>query len=101
MWNRQRLRLRLLPKGNSPHPLNECGACGEDFSSARNFDLHRVGVHAYTYGEGVKMEPMREDGRRCLGVDEFEALGLALDKRGRWSHSERVAQTRARFAEAL
>ena len=24
------------------------------------------GKHAYTYSEGVKMEPMREDGRRCL-----------------------------------
>jgi hypothetical protein len=45
------------------NPLNQCGACGCDFTSVRLFDAHRVGNHGYTYSEGVKMTPMREDGR--------------------------------------
>jgi hypothetical protein len=35
-------------------PLNECGACGHDFTSVELFDRHRVGKHAYMYSEGAK-----------------------------------------------
>jgi len=79
------------------HPANQCGACGEDFSSLRNFDRHRVGVHEYTYSEGLKLEPIREDGRRCLDADEIQALGLVRDKNGRWSDPEATARAQAAF----
>ena len=44
----------------------ECTACGLVFNSDGGFDAHRVGKHAYTFLEGMRMEPPREDGRRCL-----------------------------------
>jgi hypothetical protein len=65
-------------------PMNQCGACGLDFSSVSGFDKHRVGKHAYLYAEGLRMNPPREDGRRCLSVSELEAAGMAQDARGRW-----------------
>ena len=66
-------------------PSNECGACGLDFSSLSGFESHRVGKHAYTYSQGVRMEPMREDGRRCLTADELTARGMAQNALGRWT----------------
>lgn len=68
--------------------MNVCGACGLDFSSVKGFDAHRVGKHAYTYSQGAKMDPPREDGRRCLSVEELEAAGFAQDVRGRWGSTE-------------
>jgi hypothetical protein len=66
--------------------VNVCGACGLDFGSVRAFDAHRVGVHAYTYPEGLRMTPPRDNGRRCLTSDELSALpGFARNARGRWS----------------
>jgi len=56
-------------------PLSYCTTCGRDFSGDRMFDRHRVGVHAYTLSEGLRMDPPREDGRRCLYPDEMLALG--------------------------
>jgi hypothetical protein len=53
--------------------MNLCRACGLDFGSISAFDTHRVGKHAYTYSEGVLMDPVREDGRRCLSAAEIEA----------------------------
>ena len=82
-------------------PLNECASCGADFSSLRNFDKHRVGVHEYTYSEGLKMEPMREDGRRCLDVDELDALGLIRDKHGRWADPLATSKARDSFGRSL
>lgn len=64
--------------------MNLCRPCGEDFSSVGSFDAHRVGEHDYTLHEGLKMEPPREDGRRCLTVDEMEEAGWDKDKHGRW-----------------
>lgn len=58
---------------------NECCSCGLDFGSVSAFDRHRIGVHEYTYREGLHMEPERLDGRRCL--DESEILALT-DKAG-------------------
>ncbi len=77
--------------------MNQCGSCGRDFASVAAFDSHRRGVHAYTYSEGVKMEPLREDGRRCLWPEEFAKVGLALDERGRWQLAEQAAKARAHF----
>lgn len=80
--------------------MNLCTACDLDFSSVRAFDAHRVGVHAYTYAEGLRMRPPRENGRRCLTVAELETtldkagdLLFGLDARGRWGlvkHRESV-----------
>ena len=62
-----------------PHdyiPLNGCASCGRDFTSLASFDRHRVGRHAYTFDEGLRLDPPREDGRRCLDADELLAAGL-------------------------
>lgn len=50
----------------------------------RAFDTHRVGRHAYTFAEGLRMDPIREDGRRCLDIPELCDAGMAQDARGRW-----------------
>jgi hypothetical protein len=67
--------------------MNLCRGCGQDFGSVKAFDAHRVGVHAYTYTEGLAMDPPREDGRRCLSVEEMEAAQFVRNSRGRWSLS--------------
>ena len=56
-------------------PLSYCTSCERDFSGDRMFDRHRVGVHAYTFSEGLKLNPPREDGRRCLDPEEMRNLG--------------------------
>ena len=63
--------------------MNLC-RCGLDFGSVSAFDRHRVGKHAFTFSEGLEMDPPCEDGRRCLDVDEMAAAGMELDPRGRW-----------------
>jgi hypothetical protein len=63
---------------------NVCAACGENFGSVDLFDRHRVGTHDYTLTEGLRMEPPREDGRRCLSADEMRERGWDLGLRGRW-----------------
>lgn len=78
---------------------NYCRGCGSDFASVAAFDRHRVGVHAYTYSEGVRMQqPMREDGRRCLDAAEMTAAGMELDGRGRWRIPKDAERIRRRFA---
>lgn len=64
--------------------MNICTTCGLDFADENSFDDHRVGNHDYLYLEGLRMEPPREDGRRCLGLDEIEAAGWRHDRYGRW-----------------
>ena len=77
--------------------MNYCTSCDKDFTSVRAFDTHRVGKHAYTYTEGVAMEPMREDGRRCLRTDELCDAGIAQDARGRWFLVEDRERARRAF----
>jgi hypothetical protein len=72
--------------------LNACGACGEDFNSLKLFDWHRVGVHAYTISEALRMHPPREDGRRCLDTDEMRERGWCRNQRGRWIDPVEVAR---------
>jgi hypothetical protein len=58
-----------------------------------SFDRHRTGVHAYTFLEGLDLDPPREDGRRCLDPDDMREAGMELDARGRWcivAEAERV-----------
>jgi hypothetical protein len=53
---------------------NLCRACGQRFSTVRNFDRHRVGryeVGAPGYG------------RRCLSVSEIAKTGLIV-RDGEW-----------------
>ena len=64
--------------------MNVCGPCGLDFAGIEDFDAHRVGTHAYTITEGLRMTPPREDGRRCLGVSEMLEAGWGLNNRERW-----------------
>ncbi len=80
--------------------MTECASCGLFFSGTSSFDQHRTGVHAYTLSEGLRMEPPREDGRRCLHVSEMGgAAGMELDDRGRWRiiASEKQLQGLARL----
>jgi hypothetical protein len=60
-------------------PLHGCSGCRQDFTSLSLFDRHRVGVYSYTYSEGAQFFPPREDGRRCLDVDEMKAKGWELN----------------------
>ena len=62
-----------------------CSICGLHFSGTAAFDLHRVGVHAYTFREGMRREPPVDDGRRCLAPDEMAGAGLKLEGGGRWT----------------
>jgi hypothetical protein len=66
-----------------------CRACKQDFNGDGYFDQHRVGSHEYDWS------PEREDGRRCLGRDELEEMGWALNTRGRWfdpAQAERIRE---------
>jgi hypothetical protein len=74
--------LRLL---RPARPRAWCPSWGLDSSSTAAFDRHRVGLHAYLFAEGLAFDPPREDGRRCLDVDEIRALGMLIDGRGRWA----------------
>jgi hypothetical protein len=64
--------------------MNFCRGCGEDFASVAAFDRHRVGVHAYTFAQGLLVNPTVEDGRRCMDEEELYVVGMELDSRGRW-----------------
>jgi hypothetical protein len=79
--------------------MNLCRSCGQDFSSVRAFDTHRVGKHAYTYPGGLAMDPMREDGRRCLRPDEFSAAGLRQNAKGRWELAQHADRARRAFRD--
>jgi Putative sensor/Histidine kinase len=77
--------------------VNLCRACSEDFVSVTVFDRHRVGKHAYRFVEGMRMDPAREDGRRCLDVEEMTALGWREDRHGRWQDPARSAEVASRL----
>lgn len=62
--------------------MNLCRTCDCNFASVESFDAHRVGTHDYTYSEGAAMNPPREDGRRCLSIDEMLDTGWDLDVKG-------------------
>ena len=65
--------------------MTECSVCGLLFAGTSAFDAHRVGKHAYLYSEGLRMDPPREDGRRCLASAEMAAAHhLVLDGSGQW-----------------
>ena len=76
--------------------VNLCTACGVDFGSVAAFDKHRVGRHAYTLTEGLAMEPPREDGRRCLDLDELRDAGFVRNALGRWTLAESLERARTR-----
>ena len=75
--------------------MNLCCSCRTDFSSVAAFDKHRIGRHAYTHAEGLKMWPARDDGRRCMDTDEMAAAGMAVNSRGSWA----IVADGARIAE--
>jgi hypothetical protein len=104
----------MIDSGDYPC-LSFCTTCGHDFSGDRMFDRHRVGKHDYTYTEGLRMSPPREDGRRCLTPEEMRELGwrpytddeLRASTRHRkragfgielWFNPTHAAKTRAEFA---
>lgn len=43
------------------------------------------------------MNPPREDGRRCMGVDEMEEAKMEIDNKGRW-RIEMTDEVRAQLA---
>jgi hypothetical protein len=88
----------MSPMPDDYPPLNYCVCCGLDFASVAAFDRHRVGVHAYTFQEGLRLEPPREDGRRCLDPEEMIAYGLVRDPRGRWSIAADAERARRHFS---
>ena len=79
--------------------MNLCGACGVDFASVAAFDRHRVGRHAYSFLEGMHLEPPQEDGRRCLDEGEMRQAGMEVDARGRWHVTADVERIRAHARE--
>ena len=79
--------------------FNFCRSCDTDFASTRAFDRHRVGGHAYTYAEGLELKSPREDGRRCLDVDEMGTAGMAPDSRERWTITADAERARRVFAQ--
>ena len=89
-----------MPRHWTGTPANGCSGCGQDFNSASFFDRHRVGTYKYTLEQGLKLDPPREDGRRCLDVDEMTAKGCKLNDGGRWIDPVRVQAARESFAKA-
>jgi hypothetical protein len=81
-------------------PLYGCSGCSQDFTSLSLFDRHRVGLFEYTLEQGLKLDPPRENGRRCLDSDEMRAKGWAQDGNGRWIDPARVQAARESFAKA-
>lgn len=71
--------------------MNLCRACGQDFSSVGLFDRHRTGRHAYTFAEGLRMDPPVDDGRRCLDLSDMRSLWWEPNERGAWHDPERSA----------
>jgi hypothetical protein len=80
--------------------MNFCTTCGLDFASVAAFDAHRVGKHAYTFSEGLRMDPPREDGRRCLDPDEMKRAGWKRDGRGRWVDPKEARRPRRQERDA-
>jgi hypothetical protein len=78
--------------------LNQCGACRKDFTSIASFDRHRVGVHAYTYSQGLRFPELVEDGRRCLDNSELNALGIVQIANGRWQDTAAVERAQRVFS---
>jgi hypothetical protein len=74
--------------------VNLCRSCGQDFGSVSAFDRHRVGRHAYTFSEGLRFDPPRENGRRCRDEDELRTAGMELDQRRRWCITRDVERVR-------
>jgi hypothetical protein len=89
-----------MPRHWKGTPANGCSACGQDFTSTSLFDRHRVGLYRYTFEQGLKLDPAREDGRRCLDEDEMTAKGWELSDRGRWVDPVRLQASREAFARA-
>ena len=68
----------MIRRPRPSKPRNWCPGCGEDFSSTRAFDQHRVGNHQHLW------HPDHEDGRRCLDQTEIRHTGMQRDRHGRW-----------------
>jgi hypothetical protein len=78
--------------------MNLCRACGEDFASVAAFDRHRVGVHTYTFTQGLLLDPPVEDGRRCMDEEELYAAGMELDRYACWSIAADAERARNHFS---
>ena len=73
--------------------MDQCGACGADFSSVVLFDQHRVGRHELDY-------PEHKNGRRCLSEAEMIGRGWTRNQRGRWVDPKAAQRTREAFGVA-
>ena len=95
-------------------PHNLCRSCGQDFNSIDLFERHLVGTHEYTHTQGLRDEPppgwrhnhpdetwsSREDGRRCLSVEEMRTKGWTPNERGYWIDPVAVERARAGFRKS-
>lgn len=61
-----------------------CPSCSERFSTAKNFDRHRVGSF-------VDQPP--DFGKRCLSPKDMEHNELKLNDRGVWVSSKPVTKS--------
>lgn len=68
----------------------QCPACGELFTSVREFDRHRVGSFAQMGG--------RHD-RRCLTAEDLKGRGWRKDARGFWMQGRRRQYAPAKAGE--
>lgn len=75
-----------------------CSDCREHFGSTGAFDEHRIGSCAYTYAEGLDMDPPREDGRRCLDPTELREHGWYKNGLGHWRKKRFATTVRLREA---
>jgi hypothetical protein len=75
-------------------PRNYRRSCGEDFTSTRLFDEHRVGKNDYLYDP---WDESKADGRRCLNTEEMIAKGWKQNEGGYWGSPERAADVRRRL----
>jgi hypothetical protein len=71
--------------------MNQCGGCKLIFGSLGAFDKHRVGEYKgliYEIGESGrptgKVLGKRPSTRRCLTVEEIQAMGMTQNKQGWW-----------------
>lgn len=69
----------------------QCPACGEFFTSVREFGRHRIGSFAQMGGGGHD--------RRCLTAEELKARAWRKDARGFWMQSRRLQRAPAKAGE--
>lgn len=63
-----------------------CRACNTTFTSVKAFDLHRVASYgkAVYAGKSHRVVGYTPHQRRCLTIEEMQALGMTQHEKGWW-----------------